>query len=51
MLLLSVALVVVSLFTPNVGHLIALAITLSGLIYYFPFVYYKLNFKLIGKLT
>ena len=50
MLLITAGLVVVSLFSPNYGHLIAVGITLSGLLYYFPFVYFKLNFKLIGKL-
>jgi len=50
MLLITAGLVVVSLFSPNYGHLIAVAITLSGLLYYFPFVYFKLNFKIIGKL-
>jgi hypothetical protein len=49
MLLISVGLVAVSLFTPNIGHLVALGITLSGLVYYFPFVYFNLNFKCFGK--
>ena len=48
MLLITIGLVAVSLFSPNFGHLIAIGITMSGLFYYFPFVYFKLSFKLVG---
>ena len=51
MLIFCVGLVVMSLSTPNFGHLIALAITLSGLFYYVPFVRYKSSFYLFGKLV
>ena len=49
MMLFSIGLVVMSLTSPNIGHLAALGFTFSGLLYYFPFVYYKKSFKLVGK--
>ena len=47
----SIGLVVVSLSSPNLGHLFAVGFTFSGLLYYFPFVYFKKSFKAIGKLN
>ena len=43
MIIFSFGLMIVSLFAPNIGHLVAVLITFSGVIYYFPFVYLKLN--------
>jgi hypothetical protein len=51
MLMFSIGLVVISLLSPNLGHLAALAFTFSGLFYYFPFVYYKKSFKFTDKLS
>ena len=39
MIVFSFGLMIVSLFQPNWRHLIAVLFTLSGLVYYFPFVY------------
>ncbi len=50
MIVFSFGLMIVSLFRPNIGHIIVVVITLSGLVYYFPFVYFKLNVKFLSKL-
>jgi amino acid transporter len=51
MIVFSFGLMIVSLFQPNWRHLIAVLFTLSGLVYYFPFVYLKLDFRFLNKLS
>ena len=49
MILFSLGLIGVSLSDPNIGHLAAACFTLSGLIYYFPFVYFNVQFEFLSN--